>query len=59
LLVPLLVNVLGLGVRAFAVVNLGLIVVWLVLAALTGRWYERRTYERAARAAQGLRETVP
>jgi AAA family ATP:ADP antiporter len=58
LLVPLLVNVLDLGVRAFAFVNLGLIAVWLVLAALTGRWHDRRTEERASRAAQGLRETV-
>jgi len=58
LLVPLLVNVLDLGVRAFAFVNLGLIAVWLVLAALTGRWHDRRTEERAARAAQGLRETA-
>jgi AAA family ATP:ADP antiporter len=58
LLVPLLVNVLGLGVRAFAFVNLGLIAVWLVLAALTGRWHDRRTEERATRAAQGLRETA-
>ena len=58
LLVPLLVNVLGLGVKAFAIVNLGLIVLWLVLAAMTGRWHDRRTDERASRAAQGLRETV-
>lgn len=58
LLVPLLVGVLGLGVKAFAIVNIGLIALWLVLAALTGRWHDRRTEERAARAAQGLRETV-
>jgi AAA family ATP:ADP antiporter len=58
LLVPLLVSVLGLGVRAFALVNLGFIVVWLVLAVVTGRLHDRRTEERASRAARGLRETL-
>ena len=58
MLVPLLVNVLDLGVRAFALVNLGFIALWLVLAAITGRLHDRRTEERASRAAQGLRETL-
>jgi AAA family ATP:ADP antiporter len=58
LLVPLLANVLDLGVRAFAFVNLGLIALWLVLAAVTGRRHDHRTEERADRAAKGLRETL-
>jgi ATP:ADP antiporter, AAA family len=59
LLVPVLVTGLGLGVIAFAVVNLVLVVLWLVLAVYTGRLHDRRTTERARRAAAGLRETVP
>lgn len=57
-IVPVLVSGLDLGVRAFAVVNAVLVCVWLVLAALTGRLHDQRAEQRAARAAQGLRETV-
>ena len=53
-----LVDVLGLGVRAFAVLNLVLSVLWLWLAARTGRLHDQRTAERARRAADGLRETA-
>ena len=58
MLVPLLVNVLGLGVKTFAVVNLGFIALWIILAAMTGRLHDQRIDERAARAAKGLRETM-
>jgi AAA family ATP:ADP antiporter len=58
LLVPVLVNTLHLGVRSFAVVNLVLAALWLVLVAVTGRLHDQRTEERAARAAVGLRETL-
>lgn len=57
-LVLLLVNVLDLGIRAFAVVNLVLAVLWLWLAARMGRLHDERTAERASRAARGLRETA-
>jgi AAA family ATP:ADP antiporter len=53
-----LVDVLGLGVRAFAALNIVLGVLWLWLAARTGRLHDERTAERAQRAAQGLRETA-
>jgi ATP:ADP antiporter, AAA family len=53
-----LVDVLGLGVRAFAALNIVLSVLWLWLAARTGRLHDQRTAERAHRAAQGLRETA-
>jgi AAA family ATP:ADP antiporter len=53
-----LVDVLGLGVRAFAALNIVLSVLWLWLAARTGRLHDQRTAERAERAAQGLRETA-
>jgi ATP:ADP antiporter, AAA family len=58
LLVPVLISGLGLGVRAFAVVNIVLVLLWLLLAALTGRLHDQRTEERASRAAKGLRETA-
>jgi ATP:ADP antiporter, AAA family len=58
LLVPVLVNTLHLGVRAFAIVNIGLVGLWLVLVAVTGKLHDQRTEERAARAAVGLRETL-
>jgi AAA family ATP:ADP antiporter len=58
LLVPVLIHGLGLGIRAFAVVNIALVLLWLVLAALTGRLHDQRTEERASRAAKGLRETA-
>jgi hypothetical protein len=57
-LIFLLVRVLGLGVRAFAVLNLGLSVCWLVIAVRTGRLHDRRTAERADRLARGVRETA-
>ena len=53
-----LVDVLGLGVRAFAALNIGLSALWLWLAARTGRLHDQRTAERAERAATGLRETA-
>lgn len=53
-----LVDVLDLGVRAFAGLNLVLGALWLSLAARTGRLHDERTAERARRAAEGLRETV-
>ena len=53
-----LVDVLGLGVRAFAALNIVLSVLWLWLARRTGRLHDERTAERAHRAAQGLRETA-
>jgi len=53
-----LVDVLDLGVRAFAGLNLVLAALWLWLAARTGRLHDQRTAERADRAAHGLRETV-
>jgi AAA family ATP:ADP antiporter len=59
LLVPVLINSLGLGVTSFAIVNLVLVVLWLVLAVYTGRLHDVRTTERARRAAAGLRETAP
>jgi ATP:ADP antiporter, AAA family len=58
LFVPLLVGVFDLGVRAFALVNIVLVALWLVLIAITGRLHDRRTEERASRAAKGLRETA-
>lgn len=57
-IVPILVSGFDLGVRAFAIVNLALVVLWLFLAALTGRLHDQRAEQRASRAAQGLRETV-
>jgi len=57
--VYLIVRVLGLGVETLAVMNLGLAVVWLWLAARTGRLHDARAKERAARAALGIRETAP
>jgi len=53
-----LVDVLGLGVRAFAALNVVLSVLWLWLASRTGRLHDERTAERARRAADGLRETA-
>jgi AAA family ATP:ADP antiporter len=53
-----LVDVLDLGVRAFAGLNIVLGALWLWLAARAGRLHDQRTAERADRAAQGLRETV-
>jgi AAA family ATP:ADP antiporter len=58
LLVPVLVSGLDLGVRAFAIVNLALVALWLVLAAVTGRLHDRRVDERASREAKGLRATL-
>jgi ATP:ADP antiporter, AAA family len=57
-LVYVLVDVLELGVMAFAWVNAGLAVLWIFLVIRVGRLHDQRTAERAARAAQGLRETV-
>jgi AAA family ATP:ADP antiporter len=56
-IVPVMVS-LQLGVRAFAAVNLGLVLIWGVLAGVTGKIHDERTEERQARAAKGLRETV-
>lgn len=56
--VPLLVGVFGLGVRAFAIVNIVLIAIWFVLVVMTGSFHDRRAEERASRAARGLRETA-
>jgi AAA family ATP:ADP antiporter len=53
-----LVDVLGLGTRVFAALNLVLGALWLWLAARTGRLHDERTAERADRAAHGLRETA-
>jgi AAA family ATP:ADP antiporter len=52
------VNVLGLGVHAFAIMNLALGALWLWLAARAGKLHDVRTKERAARAALGIRETA-
>jgi ATP:ADP antiporter, AAA family len=57
-IVFVLVDVLELGVRAFAIVNLALAAVWFVLAIRTGRLFDERTTERADRASRGLRETL-
>jgi ATP:ADP antiporter, AAA family len=57
-LVFVLVDVLHLGVTAFAWINAGLAMVWIFLVIRIGRLHDQRTVERAARAAQGLRETV-
>lgn len=57
-IVPVLVSLLDLGVRAFALVNVAAVALWLVLAAITGRLHDQRTEQRASRAAQGLRETA-
>jgi AAA family ATP:ADP antiporter len=46
-IVFLLVRVLGLGIRAFAVLNVCLAVCWLVLAYRTGRMHDKMTAERA------------
>jgi AAA family ATP:ADP antiporter len=50
-IVFLLVRVLGLGIRAFAVLNLVLAVCWLVLAYRTGRIYDEMTAEHVEPAA--------
>jgi AAA family ATP:ADP antiporter len=57
-LVALFVEVLDLGVRAFALMNLAVAAAWLAVAVWTGRLHDVRTAERKARAAQGLRETA-
>jgi AAA family ATP:ADP antiporter len=57
-LVYVLTEVLGLGVQAFAWVNVGLAVLWVLLVLRIGRLHDERTAQRAARAAQGLRETA-
>ena len=46
-IVFLLVRVLGLGIRAFAVLNVCLAVCWLLLAYRTGRMHDKMTAERA------------
>jgi AAA family ATP:ADP antiporter len=56
--VILFVDVLDLGVGAFAVMNIALAALWIVVAVYTGRLHDQRTAERASRAAQGLRETA-
>jgi hypothetical protein len=50
--------VLELGVGAFAVMNIALAALWIVVAIYTGRTHDERAAERASRAAQGLRETA-
>jgi hypothetical protein len=45
-------------VRAFAIMNIALAALWIVAAVYTGRVHDERAAERAARAAQGLRETA-
>ena len=57
-LVFLFVEVFDFGVRAFALLNIALAVVWIFIAILTGRLHDQRTEERRSRAAQGLRETA-
>ena len=47
-IVFVLVRVLGLGVRAFAVLNVSLAVVWLLLARRTGRMHDELVAEQAA-----------
>jgi AAA family ATP:ADP antiporter len=49
-IVFLFVEVLGLGVRAFAVLNVGLALGWLALAARAGRLHDRLVAERDARS---------
>jgi AAA family ATP:ADP antiporter len=56
--VILFVDVLDLGVGAFAAMNIALAALWIVVAVYTGRLHDQRTAERASRAAQGLRETA-
>jgi ATP:ADP antiporter, AAA family len=58
LFVPLLVGVLDLGVKAFAIVNIIVVALWFLLIVVTGSLHDRRAEERAARAAAGLRETA-
>jgi len=58
LLVPILVTGLDLSVRAFAIINVVFVIVWLLVARSVGRLHDQRTEERAARAALGLRETA-
>ncbi len=57
-LVYVLTEVLDLGVQVFAWVNVGLAVLWVLLVIRIGRLHDERTAQRAARAAQGLRETA-
>jgi AAA family ATP:ADP antiporter len=53
-IVFLLVEVLGLDVRAFAVLNIVLAACWLLLAARAGRLHDRLTAARAAQPANDL-----
>jgi ATP:ADP antiporter, AAA family len=57
-LVYLFIEVLELDVSVFAWVNAALALVWIFLIIRIGRLHDQRTEERAARAAQGLRETA-
>jgi AAA family ATP:ADP antiporter len=57
-LIYVLSDVLALGVRPVAAVNVLLVLLWLVVAVRTGRLHDQRTVDRAARAALGLRETA-
>jgi ATP:ADP antiporter, AAA family len=57
-IVPLLVSVLDVGIRAFAVINVALVLLWILIAVRTGKLHDERTEERASRAAKGLRETA-
>jgi AAA family ATP:ADP antiporter len=54
-IVFLLVRVLGLGIRAFAVLNLGLGVCWLVLAYRAGRIYDEMVAEQGEPEARPRR----
>jgi len=54
-IVFLLVRVLGLGIRAFAVLNLGLGVCWLVLAYRAGRMYDEMVAEQGEPEARPRR----
>lgn len=57
-LVYVLSTLMSLSVRSVALVNAGLVLLWLVVAHRTGRLHDEQTAERADRAARGLRETA-
>lgn len=57
-LVYLFAQVLALSLRAVALFNAAVVVIWMVVAYRTWRLHDQRTQERAARAEMGLRETA-
>jgi ATP:ADP antiporter, AAA family len=57
-LVYLFSQVLALSLRAVALFNAAVVLVWMIVAYRTWRLHDQRTQERAARAELGLRETA-